>query len=96
MFIIPQGIVEMQFMTDKLRGYFCFFALNLRQGMPDALFTAADGISLDLKSIILHPRGNLSSQVMKKWMQSKQLILSFFIATDMPVFPMTGAIPVTV
>lgn len=73
-------------MRDKRRVYFCFFALNLRQGIPDALYTATDGISLDLKSMILHPRGNLSSQVIKKWMQSKQLILSFFIVLDMPGF----------
>ena len=45
--------------------YFCFLSLNLRQGIPDALCTATDGISLDLKSMILHPRGNLSSQVIK-------------------------------
>lgn len=66
--------------------YFCFLALNLRQGIPDALYTATDGISLDLKSIVLHPRGNLSSHVIKKWAQSKQLIVSFFIVLDMPGF----------
>jgi len=59
--------------------YFCFLALNLWQGIPDALNTATDGISLDLKSMILHPLGNLSSQVIKKCTHSKQLILSFFV-----------------
>ncbi len=56
---------------------FCFLDLNLTHGMPDASYTAIEGIFEDLKSMALHPLGNFSSHVIKKCMQLKQLILSF-------------------
>jgi len=45
--------------------------------MPEELKTVAEGIPFDLKFIALHPLGNFSFQVIKKWAQSKQLILFF-------------------
>ena len=57
--------------------YLFFLGLNLAQGVPDAAYTVMEGIFADLKSMALHPLGNFSSHVTKKYLQLKQLILSF-------------------
>jgi hypothetical protein len=55
-------------------GFFSYF----RHSKADALYTSAAGMFLLLNPNALHPYGKFLSQVMKKCLHVKQLILSMF------------------